>query len=75
MKGLVDIGRGAVATPTGEGITTPLTFTRERQFAIGGVLYQLASVDPAEAYRALIQHEGASEEDAQRLLAVVDDLR
>jgi aldehyde dehydrogenase len=24
-----------VATPTGEGITTPLTFTRERQFAIG----------------------------------------
>jgi aldehyde dehydrogenase len=27
-----------IATPTGEGITTPLTFTRERQFAIGGAL-------------------------------------
>lgn len=24
-----------IATPTGEGVTTPLTFTRERQFAIG----------------------------------------
>jgi len=27
-----------IATPTGEGITTPMTFTRERQFAIGGAL-------------------------------------
>jgi aldehyde dehydrogenase len=27
-----------IATPTGEGVTTPLTFTRERQFAIGGAL-------------------------------------
>ncbi len=27
-----------IATPTGEGITTPLTFTRERQIAIGGAL-------------------------------------
>jgi aldehyde dehydrogenase len=27
-----------VATPTGEGVTTPLTFTRERQFTIGGAL-------------------------------------
>jgi aldehyde dehydrogenase len=27
-----------IATPTGEGITTPLTFTRERQFAIGGAM-------------------------------------
>ena len=27
-----------VATPTGEGVTTPLTFTRQRQFAIGGAL-------------------------------------
>lgn len=26
----------SIATPTGEGVTTPLTFTRERQFAIGG---------------------------------------
>ena len=25
-----------IATPTGEGITTPLTFTRERQIALGG---------------------------------------
>jgi aldehyde dehydrogenase len=25
-----------IATPTGEGVTTPLTFTRERQIAIGG---------------------------------------
>ena len=27
-----------VATPTGEGVTTPLTFTRQRQFAVGGAL-------------------------------------
>jgi aldehyde dehydrogenase len=27
-----------IATPTGEGITTPLTFTRERQFAIGSAM-------------------------------------
>jgi aldehyde dehydrogenase len=27
-----------VATPTGEGVTTPLTFTRERQITIGGAL-------------------------------------
>lgn len=26
----------SIATPTGEGVTTPLTFTRERQFTIGG---------------------------------------
>jgi aldehyde dehydrogenase len=26
----------SIATPTGEGVTTPLTFTRERQIAIGG---------------------------------------
>jgi aldehyde dehydrogenase len=25
-----------IATPTGEGVTTPLTFTRERQIALGG---------------------------------------
>ena len=25
-----------ISTPTGEGVTTPMTFTRERQFAIGG---------------------------------------
>jgi aldehyde dehydrogenase len=25
-----------IATPTGEGVTTPLTFTRERQLAVGG---------------------------------------
>jgi aldehyde dehydrogenase len=25
----------SIATPTGEGVTTPLTFTRERQLAIG----------------------------------------
>ncbi len=25
-----------IATPTGEGVTTPMTFTRERQIAIGG---------------------------------------
>jgi aldehyde dehydrogenase len=28
----------SIATPTGEGITTPLTFTRERQMTIGGAL-------------------------------------
>jgi aldehyde dehydrogenase len=28
----------SIATPTGEGVTTPLTFTRERQLAIGGAL-------------------------------------
>ena len=28
----------SIATPTGEGITTPLTFTRERQLTIGGAL-------------------------------------
>ena len=28
----------SIATPTGEGITTPLTFTRERQMVIGGGL-------------------------------------
>jgi aldehyde dehydrogenase len=28
----------SIATPTGEGVTTPLTFTRERQFAVGGAL-------------------------------------
>jgi aldehyde dehydrogenase len=27
-----------IATPTGEGITTPLTFTRERQFVIGNAM-------------------------------------
>ena len=27
-----------IATPTGEGVTTPMTFTRERQFAVGGAL-------------------------------------
>ncbi|MGB8258742.1 MAG: aldehyde dehydrogenase [Terracidiphilus sp.] len=27
-----------IATPTGEGITTPLTFTRERQMVVGGAL-------------------------------------
>jgi len=26
----------SIATPTGEGVTTPLTFTRQRQIAIGG---------------------------------------
>ncbi len=26
----------SIATPTGEGVTTPLTFTRERQITIGG---------------------------------------
>jgi aldehyde dehydrogenase len=28
----------SIATPTGEGVTTPLTFTRERQIAIAGAL-------------------------------------
>jgi aldehyde dehydrogenase len=28
----------SIATPTGEGVTTPLTFTRERQIALGGAL-------------------------------------
>jgi aldehyde dehydrogenase len=28
----------SIATPTGEGITTPMTFTRERQLTIGGAL-------------------------------------
>jgi aldehyde dehydrogenase len=27
-----------IATPTGEGVTTPLTFTRERQMVVGGAL-------------------------------------
>lgn len=27
-----------IATPTGEGVTTPLTFTRERQLVVGGAL-------------------------------------
>jgi aldehyde dehydrogenase len=27
-----------IATPTGEGVTTPLTFTRERQCIVGGAL-------------------------------------
>jgi aldehyde dehydrogenase len=27
-----------IATPTGEGITTPLTFTRERQMVVGNAL-------------------------------------
>jgi aldehyde dehydrogenase len=26
----------SIATPTGEGVTTPLTFTRQRQLAVGG---------------------------------------
>ncbi len=29
----------SIATPTGEGITTPLTFTRERQMVIGNALW------------------------------------
>lgn len=29
----------SIATPTGEGVTTPLTFTRQRQFTIGGALH------------------------------------
>jgi hypothetical protein len=28
----------SIATPTGEGITTPLTFTRERQMVVGNAL-------------------------------------
>ncbi|HEX9189408.1 MAG TPA: aldehyde dehydrogenase, partial [Vicinamibacteria bacterium] len=28
----------SIATPTGEGVTTPLTFTRERQIAVAGAL-------------------------------------
>ncbi len=28
----------SIATPTGEGVTTPMTFTRERQLTIGGAL-------------------------------------
>ena len=28
----------SIATPTGEGVTTPLTFTRERQIVVGGGL-------------------------------------
>ncbi len=28
----------SIATPTGEGVTTPLTFTRERQFTMGNAL-------------------------------------
>ena len=28
----------SVATPTGEGVTTPLTFTRQRSITIGGAL-------------------------------------
>jgi len=28
----------SIATPTGEGVTTPLTFTRERQLTVGGAL-------------------------------------
>lgn len=28
----------SIATPTGEGVTTPLTFTRERQIAVGGAM-------------------------------------
>ena len=28
----------SIATPTGEGVTTPLSFTRERQIAVGGAL-------------------------------------
>jgi aldehyde dehydrogenase len=29
----------SIATPTGEGVTTPLTFTRQRQLTIGGALH------------------------------------
>jgi len=39
------LGRGgpgylsySIATPTGEGVTTPLTFTRQRQLTVGGAL-------------------------------------
>ena len=28
----------SVATPTGEGVTTPLTYTRQRSFTIAGAL-------------------------------------
>jgi aldehyde dehydrogenase len=28
----------SIATPTGEGVTTPLTFTRQRQLVLGGRL-------------------------------------
>jgi aldehyde dehydrogenase len=28
----------SIATPTGEGVTTPLTFTRQRQITVGGGL-------------------------------------
>ena len=28
----------SIATPTGEGVTTPMTFTRERQLTIAGAL-------------------------------------
>jgi aldehyde dehydrogenase len=28
----------SIATPTGEGVTTPLTFTRERQISVGGAM-------------------------------------
>jgi aldehyde dehydrogenase len=28
----------SIATPTGEGITTPMTFTRERQLTVGKAL-------------------------------------
>jgi aldehyde dehydrogenase len=28
----------SIATPTGEGVTTPLTFTRQRQLTVGGAL-------------------------------------
>jgi aldehyde dehydrogenase len=31
-----------IATPTGEGVTTPMTFTRERQIAIGGGALRIA---------------------------------
>ena len=31
----------SVATPTGEGVTTPLTFTRERQLTVGGGGYRI----------------------------------
>ncbi len=31
----------SIATPTGEGVTTPLTFTRERQMTVGGGGYRI----------------------------------
>jgi aldehyde dehydrogenase len=31
----------SIATPTGEGVTTPLTFTRERQLTVGGGGYRI----------------------------------